>query len=69
MACFAKTRGAHYTEDLQQHIEDVLAIIMELDKEARQYFKSCTVAMPENIATSLIFSINLDTSMDSMLKS
>ena len=27
------------TEDLQQHTGDILAINIELDKEARQYFK------------------------------
>ena len=29
----------HYTEDFQQHIGDILAIYIELDKEARQYYK------------------------------
>ena len=40
---FAKERqyqaGDHYTEDFQQHIGDILAIYIELDKEARQYYK------------------------------
>ena len=56
-------QGVLIAKDPQQHIEDVLAINIELDKEARQYFKSCAVALPEDITNSLIFSMNLNTSM------
>ena len=43
------------TKNLQQHIGDILAIGIELDKEARQYFKCLfkphTVGRPGDIAT------------------
>ena len=42
------------TEDLQQHTGDILAVYVELDKLARQYFKCLcqphTVKQPEGMA-------------------
>ena len=37
------------TKDLQQHIGDILANDIELDKEARQYFKCLCLALLDGL--------------------